>query len=249
MIAVTGAAGGIGSILARDLDRELRLLDIRPAPGCELLDVRDLAAVEEKFRGVGAVIHLGAIPTEAPFDDILDHNLRGTYNVLEAARRCGVRRVVFASSNHVTGMYGRSDRIGPEDPIRPDTHYGVSKAFGEALGRLYAEKWGVSVVCIRIGTCIERPLDTRHLSTWLSPRDAVALFTAAVDAPVVFSIVYGMSANTRGWWDLASARALGYQPRDNAESFATDVAEDPSEPFGTQGGPFTEPAFAGERPR
>ena len=156
---------------------------------------------------------------------------------------------MFASSNHVTGMYPRSDRIGPDDPVRPDTYYGVSKAFGEALGRLYAEKWGVSVVCIRIGTCIERPLDTRHLATWLSPRDAVALFSAAVDAPVVFSIVYGMSANTRGWWDMTSARALGYEPRDNAEAFAGDVAEDPSEPFGTQGGAYTDPAFAGERPR
>ncbi|HEY8759543.1 MAG TPA: NAD(P)-dependent oxidoreductase [Candidatus Dormibacteraeota bacterium] len=246
-VAITGAAGGVGSVLARGLRRDLRLLDIRPAPGCEVLDVRDLAAVEAAFQGIAAVIHLGAIPTEAPFEDILEHNLRGTHNVLEAARRCGVKRVVFASSNHVTGMYGRSDRIGPEAPIRPDTYYGVSKAFGEALGRLYAEKWGVSVVCIRIGTCIERPLDRRHLSTWLSPNDAVALFSAALDAPVQFSIVYGISANTRGWWDLASARALGYRPRDNAEAFADEVAEDRSEPFDTQGGAFTAPAFAGER--
>jgi len=246
-VAITGAAGGVGSVLARGLRRDLRLLDIRPAPGSEVLDVRDLAAVEAAFQGIAAVIHLGAIPTEAPFEDILEHNLRGTHNVLEAARRCGVKRVVFASSNHVTGMYGRSDRIGPEAPIRPDTYYGVSKAFGEALGRLYAEKWGVSVVCIRIGTCIERPLDRRHLSTWLSPNDAVALFSAALDAPVQFSIVYGISANTRGWWDLASARALGYRPRDNAEAFADEVAEDRSEPFDTQGGAFTAPAFAGER--
>jgi uronate dehydrogenase len=247
VIALTGAAGVIGSILARDMDRDLRLLDIRPAPGCQVLDIRDLAAVEAAFTGVDAVIHLSAIPTEAPFEDILDHNLRGTYHVLEAARRCGVRRVVFASSNHVTGMYGRSDRIGPDEPIRPDTLYGVSKAFGEALGRLYTEKWGVSVVCIRIGSCLERPLNTRHLATWLSPRDAVALFTAAVDAPVRFSIVYGMSDNTRGWWDMASARALGYHPQDNAEAFAGEVAGDPSEPSDTQGGPYTEPAFAGDR--
>lgn len=244
---MTGAAGGVGSILARGLRPELRLLDIRPAPGCQVLDVRDLPAVESALDGVDAVIHLGAIPTEAPFEDILDHNLRGTYNVLEAARRCGVRRVVFASSNHVTGMYARSEHIGPEAAIRPDTYYGVSKAFGEALGRLYAEKWGLSVVCIRIGTCIERPLNTRHLSTWLSPRDAVALFTAALDAPIQFGIVYGASANTRGWWDLTSARALGYEPRDDAERFAADVAADPSEPFDTQGGPYTEPAFTGER--
>jgi uronate dehydrogenase len=247
VIAITGAAGGVGSILTLGLHRDLRLLDLRPAPGCELLDVRELPAVEAAFAGVEAVIHLGAIPTEAPFDDILEHNLRGTYNVLEAARRCGVRRVVFASSNHVTGLYGRSDRIGPEDPIRPDTYYGVSKAFGEALGRLYAEKWGVSFVSIRIGTCIERPLNKRHLSTWLSPRDAVALFDAALDADVQFSVVYGMSANTRGWWDMTSARALGYRPQDDAEVYAGEVAADPSEAVGTQGGPYTEPAFAGDR--
>lgn len=246
-IAVTGAAGGIGTILARGLRRDLRLTDIRPAPGCDFLDLRDLAAVEAALAGVDAVIHLGAIPTEAPFEDILEHNLRTTYNVLEAARRGGIRRVVFASSNHVTGMYARSDLIGPEAPIRPDSYYGVSKAFGEALGRVYAEKWGVSVVCIRIGSCIERPLDMRHLSTWLSPNDAISLFTAAVDAPVEFSIVYGVSDNTRGWWDLASARALGYEPRDNAEAFADDVAADPSASFDTQGGVFTAPAFAGER--
>jgi uronate dehydrogenase len=246
VIALTGAAGGVGSILSQGLRRDLRLLDIRPAPGCELLDVRDLPAVEAAFSGVDAVIHLGAIPTEAPFEDILDHNLRGTYNVLEAARRCGVRRVVFASSNHATGMYARSERVGPDSPVRPDTYYGVSKAFGEALGRVYAEKWGVSVVCIRIGSCIERPLDRRHLSTWLSPRDAVALFAAALDAEVRFSIVYGVSANTRGWWDITSARALGYEPQDDAEAFAGAVADDPSERFDTQGGQFTAPAFAGE---
>ena len=246
-MAVTGAAGGVGSILAGGLGRDLRLLDVLPGPGCEMHDVRDLGATEKAFAGVDAVIHLGAIPREAPFEEILDHNLRGTYNVFEAARRQGVRRVVFASTNHVTGMYPRSERIGPEDPIRPDTHYGVSKAFGEALARLYAEKWGVSAVCIRIGTCIERPLDKRHLSTWLSPRDAAALFNAALDAPVRFSIVYGVSANRRGWWDLASARALGYEPRDDAETFADQVADDPSEPAGTQGGPFTEPDLALER--
>ena len=246
-MAVTGAAGGVGTILAGRLERDLRLLDLRPGPGCDLLDVRDLPATEKALAGADAVIHLGAIPTEAPFEEILDHNLRGTYNIFEAARRQGVRRVVFASSNHVTGMYPRSDRIGPEDPIRPDTYYGVSKAFGEALARLYAEKWGVSAVCIRIGTCIERPLDKRHLSTWLSPRDAGDLFNAALDAPVQFSIVYGVSANTRGWWDLTTAKELGYVPKDDAELFAAEVAGDPSEPTGTQGGSFTEPDFALER--
>jgi uronate dehydrogenase len=126
-------------------------------------------------------------------------------------------------------MNPRSDRIGPHAPIRPDTYYGVSKAFGEAIGSLYAEKWGVSTVCLRIGSCLERPLDKRHLSTWLSPGDAVALVGAALDAPVTFKIVYGISANTRGWWDMTAATELGYQPHDNAEVFADQVADDPSE--------------------
>jgi uronate dehydrogenase len=246
MVAVTGGAGLIGSFLARGLDRELKLLDIRPAPGCSLLDLRDLAAVEEAFDGVDAVVHLGALSTENTFDAILEHNIQATYNVFEAARRRRVRRVVFASSNHVTGMYSRSDRIGPEAPIRPDTYYGVSKAFGEAIGSLYAEKWGVSTVCLRIGSCLERPLDKRHLSTWLSPRDAVALVAAALDAPVTFRIVYGISANTRGWWDMAAATELGYHPRDDAEVFADQVAEDPSEAANTQGGQFTAVDFTGE---
>jgi len=229
------------------LGGDLRLFDIRPAAGCELLDLRDMGAVERSFAGVGRVVHLGAVSTEAPFDQILEHNVRATYNVYEAARRRGVTRVVFASSNHVIGMYPRSQRIGVDDPVRPDTYYGVSKAFGEALGRLYAEKWGLEVACIRIGSVLDRPLTTRHLATWLSPRDTVALVRACLTAPLQFAIVYGVSRTSRGWWDLRPAAALGYTPSDDADAFATQVDADPSEALGRQGGPFVDPGFVGGR--
>jgi uronate dehydrogenase len=121
---------------------------------------------------------------------------------------------VFASSLHVTGFYDASERIGPEAPVRPDSFYGVSKVCGEALGRLYADKHGLEVVCVRIGTFAERPTTPRHLSTWLSPRDAVELFYRSLVAPDVgFTLVYGTSANQRSWWDPGPIDRLGYRPR------------------------------------
>jgi len=234
-------------VLARELGPGLRLLDIRPGDGIEVLDVRDLGATERAFEGVAKVIHLGAIPTEAAFESILDHNLRGTYNVYEAARRRGVSRVVFASSNHVVGMYPRSQPVGVDDPVRPDSYYGVSKAFGEGLGRLYADKWGLEVACVRIGSFLERPRDSRHLSTWLSHRDGVALFRACLEAPLRYAVVYGISANRRAWWDQAAAAALGYRPQDDAERYASEVGADPSEHLGVQGGIYGDPGFAGDR--
>jgi uronate dehydrogenase len=238
----------IGSVLADGLDGELRLLDIRPQEGVERLDLRDLAAVEHAFQGVEKVVHLGAISSEARFEDILDHNIRTTYNVYEAARRRGVRRVVFASSNHAIGMYPRSQKIGSDVPVRPDTYYGVSKAFGEALGRLYAEKWGLEVACVRIGTVNRenRPLTVRHLSTWLSHRDCVALFKACLESELRFEIVYGVSRTTRSWWDLRPAEALGFSPQDDADDYEEQVEPDASEPLGRQGGQFVAPDFTGD---
>jgi len=247
VIAITGASGLIGSVLAAGLEGDLRLLDINARPGVQELDLRDLAGVERAFEGVEKVVHLGAISSEAGFEDILDHNIRTTYNVYEAARRQGARRVVFASSNHAIGMYPRTQRIGADEPVRPDTYYGVSKAFGEALGRLYADKWGLEIACIRIGTvnAEDRPLTVRHLSTWLSHRDAVALVRACLEAPLTFSIVYGVSRTSRGWWDMRAAEALGYRALDDADEYADQVAPDPSEELGRQGGSFVAPDFTG----
>jgi uronate dehydrogenase len=151
-------------------------------------------------------------------------NINGTYCVLEAARHAGVRLVIFASSNHAVGFHptsSASDYLFP----RPDTYYGVSKVAGEALGSLYHDRYGLNVLCVRIGTCIERPLTERHLSTWLSPDDCAQLLEAAFALPSLgFRVVWGASANTRGVYSLAEARALGYEPKDDAEVYAADVS-------------------------
>jgi uronate dehydrogenase len=236
-VLITGAAGNIGRELRAGLRGHypvLRLLDLAPqetaGPGEELvtLDLNDRPKTEAAMKDIDAVIHLAAIASEASFEDILSGNLTTTYSVFEAARRAGVRRVVFASSNHVTGFYPRKETVGPDDPVRPDSFYGVSKAFGEALGRLYSEKYGLEVVCLRIGTFAERPTRPRQLSTWLSPRDCLQLVRCCLDAPAVgFTIVYGVSANTRSWWKDDAVATLGYQPQDNAEEFAAQVEEPP----------------------
>lgn len=254
-LLITGAAGNVGRVLRTGLQgraERIRLLDLQPlepeTPGeeCVTVDLGDLDATVAAVRGMDAVIHLAANPVEAPFEDLVDANLRTTYHVLEAARRTGVRRVVFASSHHAVGLYPRGVHLDADVPHRPDSLYGVSKCMGEDLGRLYVDKFGLEVVCVRIGSLIERPTDPRHLSTWLSPRDAVEIFACAATAPVEFAVVYGVSANTRSWWDLEGARRLGYDPLDDAEAFATQVTPDPAENPDSpsarlQGGPFAAP--------
>jgi uronate dehydrogenase len=236
-VLLTGAAGNIGRALRAGLRGRyalLRLADVAPqepaGPGEEVVafDLNDRAATQAAMQGIEGVVHLGAIPHEAPFDDVLEGNIATAYSVFEGARRAGVRRVVFASSAHVVGFYPRGQTLRPDVPVRPDTFYGVSKAFGEALGRLYADKYGLEVVCLRIGAFSERPKSVRELSIWLSPRDCVQLVRCSLEAPEVdFKIVYGVSANTRSWWTDDAAASLGYQPQDNAEEFAAQVEEPP----------------------
>ena len=231
-LLITGAAGEVGRLLRgeiRGLAVNTRLLDLRQPDTVEdeeviLGDVADLAVARRAIAGCDACVHLAAIPVEAPFDQILHANIQGTWALFEAARLEGCDRVVFATTNHVTGFYPTTQRIGPSDPVRPDTYYGVSKVFGEALGSLYHDKFGLRVACIRIGTAIPRPVDARHLSTWLSPGDLGRLVTACLTSPDLgFAIVYGASANRRGWWDLEPGRKLGYEPQDDAEVYVNDV--------------------------
>jgi uronate dehydrogenase len=235
-VLVTGAAGAIGRCLRDGLHGryELRLLDVAaqaPARAGEKIvtvDLRDREATARALAGCDAVVHLAAIATEAPFDELLDANIAVTYSVFEGARRAGVRRVVFASSNHVTGYYPIDETIGPGVPVRPDSYYGVSKVFGEGLARLYAEKHSLEVVCLRIGAFRERPLDERDLAIWLSARDCVQLVERALDAvPVRFLTVYGISANTRSWYETEGWEQLGYEPRDDGERFAGEVGSGP----------------------
>ena len=243
-ILVTGAAGQIGTMLRKRLaapGRVLRLLDvtdIQPGPGEEARNasVTDMEAMVSACAGADAVIHLGGISGEAPWERILDINIQGTYVAFEAARRAGVPRVVFASSNHAVGFSPRSAFPVPDYayPV-PDTYYGVSKASGEALGALYHHRYGMDVICVRILSCFERPKNPRMLSTWLSPDDAGRLFNACLTAPSPgFRVIYGVSANTRGGWvSLDEARALGYEPRDDAEVYASEMLA--GEPGGSAG--------------
>jgi uronate dehydrogenase len=235
VILVTGASGSIGRMLRPRLaHHDLRLTDVRAADGVAALDVTDAAALERACRGVDAVVHLGGKADEGPFEELLAVNVRGTERVLEAAHRTGVPRVVLASSNHAVGLCPRAD-AGPDGladdvPARPDSYYGWSKAALEALGRLYHDRYGLHVICLRIGSCGEAPTDARDLSVWLSPDDAARLVEAALSA-TGWRLVWGVSANTRRWWSAAGGRAIGYHPRDDAEAWADAVGEpDPAAP-------------------
>jgi uronate dehydrogenase len=264
-VLLTGAAGRIGAVLRGGLPERgwaLRSLDVvpitDPRPGEEHLvaDVTDPAAMAEAVSGASAVVHLAGVSSESTWAAVSHANIDGTHCVLEAARRAGVPRVVLASSNHATGFTPRpaSGSLREDDGLpRPDTFYGVSKVAVEALGSLYADRYGLDVVCLRIGTALPEPATTRHLSTWLSPTDQVSLVDAALRAPSPgFAVVWGVSANTRTWWDLTAARALGYQPADDAEVFAGALVEVHGEPdladpvHGRVGGEFTTAEFDAE---
>ncbi|UQN05231.1 NAD(P)-dependent oxidoreductase [Deinococcus sp. QL22] len=274
-ILITGAAGEIGSTLRSQLrdflpgsQTVLRLTDARdlgPARGgdtqsgeeVQLADLTDFAAMQAVMQGVDAVIHLGGIANEDRYGRIRDVNIDGTYHVLEAARLAGVQRVAFASSIHTVGMYPRTPigpPIGPNVPVRPDTHYGISKVYGEALGRMYAEKFALEFVSVRICSFQQEPQDARHLSTWLSHRDAAQLFARAVTAPSSalpdgFRIVAGISGNTRRWMTDEGWAEIGYAPQDDAEAYAEAVGHLHGDPADIteqrQGGIFAAPDYVG----
>lgn len=231
-VLLTGASGGIGSRLRLLLPPlyDLVLTDLAPPPDLRpdetfiAADLADAAAIERAAAGVDGILHFGGLSGEAPFEAILASNVVGTYNLFEAARKGGARRVVFASTNHVAGFYPRSKKIGPQALPLPDTRYGVSKAFGEALGALYAHKHGLCVFCIRVGHVAERPADERRLAIWLKPEDLVSLIRIGLETEgLVYEVVYGMSDNARAWWDNCRAAELGYRPEGRSEAFAAEA--------------------------
>ncbi|MFZ3571302.1 NAD-dependent epimerase/dehydratase family protein [Streptomyces sp. BH097] len=239
-ILLTGAAGGLGTLMRELLPQygyELRLLDVRPiedAPDAIVADLGDTDALREAVRGVDGVLHLAGISLESTFEKLLDSNIKGTYHLYEAVREEAASRadgiaprVVFASSNHAIGYTPRprvedgAPLVPVETPRRPDTYYGLSKSFGEDLAQFYWDRHGIETVSVRIGSCFKEPTDVRMMSVWMSPADGARLFHAALTAEKVgHTVVYGSSANTRVWWDLSSARALGYEPRDDSEVYA-----------------------------
>jgi uronate dehydrogenase len=259
VVVITGAAGLVGSMLRPRLarpGRTLRVLDVAPmtaGPGEEVIaaSVTDLDAMTAACRGADAVIHLAGIPGEASWERISALNINGSYTTFEAARRAGVTRVIFASSNHAVGFTPRSAFPVPDYAFpAPDTHYGVSKAAVEALAAMYHHRHGLDAICVRILSCFPEPRNTRMLSTWLSPDDAGRLFEACLTAERPgFRVIFGVSANTRGGWvSLDEAKALGYQPADDAEAYAAAIIAEHGEPDPDDpalrylGGEFTFPA-------
>jgi uronate dehydrogenase len=238
----------------------MRLADIVPQapaePGEECIDAEltNMAALATAMDGIDCVVHLAGVsvePDERQWEQVLPANIVGTHNVFEAARQAGVQRVVYASSHHAIGFYRREDTIPASVAPRPDSFYGVSKVFSEAMGRLYADKFGLNVVSLRIGAYRPEPTEPRHLWVWISPRDMVELIRCSIEAPSIhYCVAYGVSANDRSFWDNREAAALGYTPRDNAEDFAARIladapAEDPvAAPF--HGGWYCAIDFAGD---
>ena len=266
IILITGGSGRIGTMLRTRLarpGRTLRLLDISPpadpaGAGEEVVvaSVTDTAAMEQACAGTDAVIHLGGVSGEATWERVLETNIQGTYTVFEAARRAAVPRVIFASSNHAVGFAPRSSFPVPDYAFpAPDTYYGVSKVTGEGLAAQYHYRYGMDTICLRILSCFERPQNVRQLSTWLSPDDAGRLFEACLTAPRPgFRVAFGVSANSRGGWvSLDEARALGYEPKDDAEVYAAEVIAEHGEPdpddplFAYLGGEFTLPEYDADR--
>jgi uronate dehydrogenase len=257
---ITGAAGLVGGVLREQLRSHYRLVlldrgmvpDPQPLEEVVRCDIRDSGALDMAMEGVDAVVHLAGEPTEAAWEAIRDANIEGLYRVVEAARGAGVRRFLFASTNHVVGYYPRTEAVGADSPPRPDTRYGVSKVFGEALLRLYADKFSLTAVCIRIGTLRrpDAPGSVRHLSTWVSHRDLGELVRCSIEADVQYEIVYGVSNNARRWWHDRAAERLGYRAVDDAELFASILEAGPPSPAdvvadGHQGGEYC----SWERPR
>lgn len=262
-ILVTGAAGGVGTRLRKLLKGvypSIRWSDLRQ-PGdlatdenFVAADLADLAAVEKIVAGVDGIVHLGGYSIEGPWDTILQSNIIGTYNLFEAAHRAGVKRVVFASSNHALGFYPRAQRVGVNVTVRPDSRYGVSKAFGEAIGALYADKHGLRVTCLRIGNVGDAPVDQRRLAIWLKPEDLVQLIRIGLEHPDIrFEIFYGVSDNSASWWDNSNARRYGYHPQGKADDYLHEAmaaqAKLPPDPVGDryQGGPFCTDEYDADR--
>jgi uronate dehydrogenase len=232
-ILLTGAAGQLGKVLRESLKANtlvLRVSDRSPLGEAQAneevvqADLADRAAVEDAVAGCDAIVHMGGISVEAPFEDILQANILGLYHLYEAARTHGVRRVVFASSNHVVGFYGQGQTITADHPPRPDGFYGVSKAFGEDLSRMYFERDGIETACLRIGSSTPFPRDRRMLASWLSHGDLHRLISACLSTPVLgHSIIFGMSNNAVTWWDNRLARHIGYVPQDSSDDYREAV--------------------------
>lgn len=256
-VVVTGAAGAIGRVVApglADAGHEVVAVDrveLETPRASSVVpvvaDVLDAGAMRAVLEGADAVVHLASIPHEASLPEILRSHVETTAVLLDAMVARGVGRMVFASSNHAVGRTPRTERLDVGTRPRPDTFYGVGKVSAEALGSLYADRFGIAFVACRIGSFLPRPTSRRQLSTWLSHGDAVRMVQAGLTAPDAgFAVLYGISANTRAWWDLAPGRALGYEPQDDAEAYADEIVAEPESDDDRFEGSYVGGPFAGD---
>ena len=253
-LLLTGAAGGLGKVLRESMRpyahviRLSDIADISPAVNDReevvICDLADKQAVDKLVEGVDAILHFGGVSVERPFEEILGANICGVFHIYEAARKHGVKRVIFASSNHVIGFYQQGEILDAHSPRRPDSYYGLSKSYGEDMATFYFDRYGIETVSIRIGSSFPVPQNRRMMSTWLSFGDLTQLLERALHAPNVgHTVVYGMSDNKQVWWDNRLAAGLGYVAQDSSEVFRDQVeaqpmpaADDPARVY--QGGAF-----------
>lgn len=253
-LLLTGAAGGLGKVLRerlRPFANIIRLSDISPmapaeGPHEEVVpcDLSDKAAVHALCEGVDAICHFGGVSVERPFEEILEANIKGVFHIYEAARRHGIKRIIFASSNHVIGFYKQTETIDAHAPRRPDSYYGLSKSYGEDMATFYYDRYGIETVSIRIGSSFPEPANRRMMSTFLTYEDLTDLIGRSLFTPNVgHTVVYGMSDNRDIWWDNRLAAHLGFKPQGSSEPFREKVeaqppvaADDPNAIY--QGGAF-----------
>ena len=269
-VLITGAAGLCGSVLYDGLikkgykiiccDKKItpsnaaKKIKIKVSDKIKKIDLKNFESLIKITKGIDAAIHFGGIPRHTPKEDIyskiLENNISGTYNLFEACRINRVKRIIFASSAHVIGFHNRKNRIDEKCTLRPDSHYAVSKCFGEALASLYSDKYDIKTMSIRIGSVLPKPTDERFLSTWISFRDLVHLVDIGLKSSKLHcSVVYGISKNKRSWWKNNSAYKLGYKPKDSAEKYLKDsiTKNESKDPIALKfhGGVFTSDKFKG----
>jgi uronate dehydrogenase len=257
-VALSGAGGQLGAYLRPAL--HARGVDLRSAGGRHPLtplhdgedimhgDLRDPANVDRLLRGVDVLIHMAGTSVERPLPEIVENNLVGLHAVYEGARRHRVKRIVFASSNHATGMHSTDEKLGLGTDFRPDGFYGLSKMWGEGMARLYWDKHGIESVCVRIGSAIPKPTEFRHLSTWFGLDDLMQFVMGCITTPEVgFLVAWGVSNNARSYWTPTGCDRLGYHPTQNSEEFAEEILrqQNPLDEIGRthQGGSFASHDF------
>jgi uronate dehydrogenase len=257
-VGLTGAGGKLGSLLRTYLvnnNYQLHSLSFSSPITALAMNEKtfqgDLATdpvLGGFYNGLDVIVHMAGSSVEKPLPEIIHNNLIGLNSLYEQALAHGVKRIIFASSNHAIGMHTNKTKLGLECSFRPDGYYGLSKMWGEGLARLYYDKCGIESVCLRIGSVEERPSNVRHLSTWLSQSDFLHLVEQSILAPIVdFQVIWGVSNNTRSYWSNAGAESIAFEPKDNAEDFSKDILKKHEannlDTYALQGGSFSTAKF------